>query len=752
MRRRPFVVGTGSSTPTLEQIPRPWERRPFITCQPTGHIKPPVPYLGTLRRYVYPTQIADYEALSSAAWSTGSFSEYVTFPGSVPTYGGKVTEWYYYVLDVPNEATSDVSVILQPIRYAIEEASAAGGNFDYWRDGSLNWGDGGGGFVDEKVSTRSPLTSPTLLPVSGNSHVENTSPSSVTLYGMPTNIFPFELWDTQTSFAPLFAGSPRPRPKNQSIRPAYIRFRKNGVGYESLINRGDYNEVVDATYGVANYLYYTQGGYDDSTIFGTVYFANSGTSVAVPWNLNWTAGDTLEIDVWYELKARPRAGSGTGQKYVVAAIPRHVVATSARITITLRGPSGTTGVSGASYVEEGGHSFFMRDVAVNLGFDPALHTYSFDHGTHGWHAGDGIAGQKKAEIIVASAGSGLVSYVSQGSYATGTGAITPTLPTGWAVGNLFLLFCETANQTVASPAGWTQVANSPKGTGGGGGAGSTGIAVFYHRAIASSVAPTVADPGDHCSAIILSFTNVVAAGNPWNITGGNVESVATAAGNISAVTTTLVNTLVVAAFTKAAIIGPTGAWDFVNANLTTFTEQFRATTGDGNGGGMMIWSGTMLTAASTGATAVTVAGADAMAMMHIALTVGGTIRSGWTTLVIDSWHLVWSGYVEGGTYDGYKARYDLEWDSEIAELDVSFWNTANVYQGRLKYRPQNSGDYVTTVTDRATGSLVCGPCGVFNGLGTTIFEPWYGTQLAAYAPPAINAIWPVTITVRKLSQ
>lgn len=717
----------------------------------------PVPYLGILKRYLYPTQIADYESLSSGSWSSGDFAEYVTFTAGVPTYGGTDFTYYYYVLTVPEESTDDVSVILQPLRYAITEPASAAGDFDMWVGSHAsykNWHP----HNDENVSSwpangRQAFVSDTLLPVSDASHYDNTSPSRLTLFYMPHYRSPLELWDVHTSYNPTSVVSPLPVPRNWTVRPKYMWIRKNGSAYESLVDFTDFNDAADSATGISNGLATATSVTNGMTLYFAAAAATSLNKVA--WDLDWVAGDTIELDVWFEMHARPRTGSRTGTKYVVAALPRHQVGTSARYPVR---SVYATAVSGATYSLNSNPMVSLYDIDVSVGFNPATHTYSFDHGTHDWHAGDGSAGAQKARNISAATGSS-ASYVSIGTASSGTGNVTPGMPAGWAVDDNLWLICETANETVTAPTGWTSVTNSPQGTGTAGGTGATAMSVFWRRAETGDTAPTITDPGDHCIAQIVATRGGVTSGAPYDVTAGAVESSDIDPGEMPAVTTTVDGEIVLlcaAYHQNLNLVPPLRFASFTNAGLTGLTVLSDATYNVGNGGGLGIAIGTKTTAGSTGTTDVSwnqsstpVAGKHAFLTIAIANTAEAT---GWQ-FTINSKQLTWLGTVNGGTYDGYKVQYTLDWGEEIAVLTLSGETPAGAWILPFqKYRPQNSGDYITSVTDRIEGSLVCGPCGVFDWLGTTVFERWDGTRASTYSPPALDPFYPESITVAKANQ
>jgi len=707
-----------------------------------------------LKRYLYPTQIADYESLSSASWSTGDFAEYVTFNFGVPTYGGTDFTYYYYVLTVPEESTDDVSVILQPLRYAITEPTSASGNFDMWVGPHAAYKNFHP-FFDEAVGTtlsgsRHAFVSNTLLPVSNASHYNNTSPSRLTLHYMPHYLSPIELWDLHTSYNPTSVVSPLPLPINWTVRPKYMWIRKNGASYESMVDFTAFNDSLDTATGHINGL----AAATSVTNGMTLYFAAAGVTFLnkVAWDFDWVAGDTIELDVWFEMHARPRSGSRTGTKYVVAALPRHQVGTSAQFPVK----SQYSTQPDASLNHD--PSLFLQDIEVSVGLDPALHTYSFNHGTHGWHAGDGSAGAQKARNISAATAS-TASYVSIGTAASGTGDITPGMPLGWAVNDNLWLICETANETITSPTGWAAVTNSPQGTGTAGGAAATAMSVFWKRAETGDTAPTITDPGDHCIAQIVATRGGVTSGAPYSVTAGAVEAVDIDPGEMPTVTTNVNGQLVLlcAAFNKHLnLVPPLRFASFTNAGLTGLTVVSDATYNVGNGGGLGIAIGTKTTAGSTGTTDVSWnESSTPVSGRHALLTIGvkNTAKATGWQFAINSKQLVWHGTINGGTYDGYRAEYVLDWGREIAVLTVSGMTPAGAWILPFqKYRPQNSGDYITTVTDRIEGSLICGPCGVFDWLGATVFERWDGSRASTYSPPALDPFYPSSITVAKANQ
>jgi hypothetical protein len=216
-------------------------------------------------------------------------------------------------------------------------------------------------------------------------------------------------------------------------------------------------------------------------------------------------------------------------------------------------------------------------------------------------------------------------YVGTGTMASGTGTITPALPSGLATGDVLLLFVETANQAVSisnqNGGTWTAVTNSPQGTGTAAGAAATRLTAFWSRYNGTQGAATVSDSGDHQIGRIVAFRGCISSGNPWNVTAGGVEATADTSGAIPGATTTVGNTLVVAAI-ATALPDSTSTGNFsayANSNLTSLTERIDNARSEGNGGAIGIAAGIKATAGAYGNTTLTLATSSTKGMMSIAL-------------------------------------------------------------------------------------------------------------------------------------
>ena len=214
---------------------------------------------------------------------------------------------------------------------------------------------------------------------------------------------------------------------------------------------------------------------------------------------------------------------------------------------------------------------------------------------------------RSAATAISASGPPAPAFQAAGTAVNGTGAVTPTWPAHVA-GDVALLFVESAGgqaATLSTAAGFAAVANSPQATGAV--AAGTRITVFWARATSAAMAaPTVADPGDHVYAQILTYRRVIATGNPWDVTAGGVKAAASTAVSVTGVTTNVPNTLVVQAVARDNDSAAAAFSAQANATLTGIAERSDAGTTSGNGGGFAVWDGVKATAGATGNTTATV--------------------------------------------------------------------------------------------------------------------------------------------------
>ena len=215
-------------------------------------------------------------------------------------------------------------------------------------------------------------------------------------------------------------------------------------------------------------------------------------------------------------------------------------------------------------------------------------------------------------------------FVAAGAVASGTGAITPALPSGIATNDILLLFLNTSDQSISisnqNGGTWAQV-GTMQGTGIGGSSGSVGLTVYWSRYNGTQGAPTTSDSGDHQIGRMIAVRGATTSGNPWDVTGSGVDATASTTATIPGATTTVANTLVVVA-AAVGLPNSTGTANFsawTNANLSSVTERTDNTQAVGVGGGLGVATGGKATAGAYGNTTVTLATSAKKGMMSIAI-------------------------------------------------------------------------------------------------------------------------------------
>ena len=205
-----------------------------------------------------------------------------------------------------------------------------------------------------------------------------------------------------------------------------------------------------------------------------------------------------------------------------------------------------------------------------------------------------------------------------GAAASGTGAITPAIPTGTVAEDVLILFVETQNEAVPAVTGYAEVINSPVSVATG---TITRLTVRWHRATGDeSGTVSVGDPGDHAVARIVGVRGVIATGDPWNVTAASASLVSSTAVSCPTITTTVDNCLILAAAATGTDVASTAhITSWTNANLANITEQCDNWVTSGGGGGLGVASGEKATAGLVGATTATLVTANFKAVFQMAL-------------------------------------------------------------------------------------------------------------------------------------
>jgi PKD repeat protein len=267
------------------------------------------------------------------------------------------------------------------------------------------------------------------------------------------------------------------------------------------------------------------------------------------------------------------------------------------------------GDGGTSAAQNPSHSYAAGTYTVTL---TAANAYGSD-------------GETKTNYITATSGGSAPTFVAAGNVAAGTADITPALPAGIAGNDILLLFVETANQisSIINQNGgtWTQVTGSPQGYGAAAASNAVRITVFWSRYNGTQGAPTVGDSGNHQLARIIALRGATTGGDPCNVTAGGTESTVDTSGAIPGATTTVANTLVVAAITTSLpdANGTSNFSAWANADLTGLAERTDNVSNAGNGGGLAVATGVKATAGAYASTAVTCGTATTKAMLSLAI-------------------------------------------------------------------------------------------------------------------------------------
>lgn len=214
---------------------------------------------------------------------------------------------------------------------------------------------------------------------------------------------------------------------------------------------------------------------------------------------------------------------------------------------------------------------------------------------------------------------GVPTYGAAGALAVGIAAVTPAMPAGIQDNDIVLLLAQSSNEpiTLSDAQGFVEV-TPQQGTGVAAALGSTLLACYWKRVIGAQTDPTIADAGNHVVARTVSFRGCIKSGNPWDVAVGDTGASDTAV-SIPGLTTTRINTLVVAILADGLDLGGARFSGMTNASLSSLTEQFDTGSANGNGGGLVLITGTKAAAGSVSATTGSLSSASLQARMTLAL-------------------------------------------------------------------------------------------------------------------------------------
>lgn len=313
-----------------------WRRRGGVTLPDVR---------GSISRYMYPTAVADYHSVATASWSSGSID---------PSGGGTNYDCYWHEITVDDATVDTASAILPPLRFVIDEPASAGGFHDFIATADLNVG--------------------------------LTKPVKSTILATGSHFTPINWLSSRLAFAvrkPVGSGS-WGSPTLQALNPTYsvgtgtyaayraafMAFRLNGSAYSGVLDLRPGEEAYRASTSSSQLFLVTD----------TIYFDGRNWIWTVNENLSLSNGDTLEVDIWYEIAIDGTAlGSPpTGKKKMAVLAIRNR---------TSNGSRDVSAVAAAAVKNQ----LFLDGFAVSRGYNPGQHTYSVEFDGGEWLPGDGFS-------------------------------------------------------------------------------------------------------------------------------------------------------------------------------------------------------------------------------------------------------------------------------------------------------------------------------------------------------------------------
>jgi hypothetical protein len=204
--------------------------------------------------------------------------------------------------------------------------------------------------------------------------------------------------------------------------------------------------------------------------------------------------------------------------------------------------------------------------------------------------------------------------------ASGTGAVTPALPTGMSAGDVVLLVASTiaggtctitANGSVST---WTALSGSPIDVTGG-----EKLYVWWGVWSSGTTGPTVTPGSDHCCAATQAFGGVDTT-TPIHVSATGSETTSDTSFSFpTGLTTTLADCLCGCIATSGQDTNTGQVPVMTDANLTSLTLEFNYNTLSGGGGGFGFTTGSLATAGAVGTFACTYANASPKAYIAFAL-------------------------------------------------------------------------------------------------------------------------------------
>lgn len=239
-------------------------------------------------------------------------------------------------------------------------------------------------------------------------------------------------------------------------------------------------------------------------------------------------------------------------------------------------------------------------------------------------AGAGFTGTGSYTVAMTAANPPAVfdgpTWIGATAAAGSTAATSVTFSgSGRAAGDKLYVAVATANQAIAAPSGFTEVPTvSPQSRGTAAAAGGIRLALFERVSDGTETTVSIADSGNHQYAV--GFVVRPATGQTIAIeASAGKKAAASTSHSGNAITTTAGDCLILDVWaTDRDSAGPSYSAQ-ANANLTNLTERFDAGTTQGQGSGIVIYTGEKQSAGSVAATAATSAASAAWCAITLAL-------------------------------------------------------------------------------------------------------------------------------------
>src|SRR5688500_10270456 len=200
-------------------------------------------------------------------------------------------------------------------------------------------------------------------------------------------------------------------------------------------------------------------------------------------------------------------------------------------------------------------------------------------------------------------------FVGAGAFTSqlGTGPMTVPIP-AHIVDDVFIMICQSSNQTVnlTTANGFAELSPTGSGQGTAGTAGANRLKVFWCRATSNAMSdPVVTGTANHTVAQIYNFRGCLIVGDPWEAAQGD-SGTGVSSESIFSITTLGDERLIVFGL---AVSDDADSSDFfsgwANANLVGLTEIGDGTVSLGTGGGIGVACGVKAVAGASGGTSVT---------------------------------------------------------------------------------------------------------------------------------------------------